>query len=354
MKHSKLVWQNIYYMLCYCVDELVYFNDAYIDYEELNGTHDLLAALLCNSFELLYKNGYIKEYNKEQIITGKPRGRVSIPKSIEKGSIGSAKLVCSVSNIGIDSELNRIIKASFSILIESNKLVDDKINKNLMAKLYRYREMLDNVSDIEISLRELYSITELPEWYRPIFTVCKLIWNDWIAFDSEGNHRLLELNDISRLCYIWQKYLLHFSQKYFNQLIVSNPTYIDGWKIDKNGNKQPRQRHLDLLINDKYNKKAVIADAKYYNSGDGDSVSNRDQVNTYCDIFYNNHMDYKITGLLLIASDRYTGHIGGKDGNNGIEINSYTININQDKDNMESDIIDIIESYLNKTKLEES
>lgn len=353
MKHYKLVWQNIYYMLCYCVDEIEHFKNACIDYEELNGTNDLLAALLCNSFELLYKNGYIKEYNKEQIITGKPRGRVNIPKSIGKGSIGSAKLVCDVNNIGIDSELNRIIKASFSILIESDKLVDDKIDRNLMTKLHRYREMLDNVSDIEISLREFYSITEMPEWYRPIFAVCKLIWNDWIAFDSDGNHRLLELNDMSRLCYIWQKYLLHFSQKYFNQLIVSNPTYIDGWKIDKNGDKQPRQRHLDLLINDKYNKRAVIADAKYYNSGGGDSVSNRDQVNTYCDIFYNNHMDYKITGLLLIASDKYTRHIGGKDGNNGIEINSYTININQDKEAMEKDIIDIIKSYLNKTKLEE-
>ena len=57
-------------------------------------------------------------------------------------------------------------------------------------------------------------------------------------------------------------------------------------------------------------------------------------------------MDYKITGLLLIASDKYTGHIGGSDGKNGIEINSYTININQSKDGMETDIINILESYL--------
>ena len=348
----RIKWSNIYYMLCYCVEELSYFKDAYIDDEEINGTNDLLATLLCRAFELLYKNGYIKDYNQEQVVTDKPRGRLNIPKSVSSGQLGRAKLVCNVSNIGIDTRLNRIIKSSFSVLIESDKANDDKMNINLKAKLYRYRGMLDNVSDVQVSLKELYEITEVPEWYKPIFAVCKLIWGDWIALDKEGDNRLFDLKDRNRLCYIWQKYLLHFSQKYFNQLTVSNPTYIDGWKIDKNGSKQPRQRHLDLLINDKYNKKAVIADAKYYNSGDGDSVSNRDQVNTYCDIFYNNHMDYKITGLLLIASDRCTGHIGGKDGNNGIEINSYTININQDKDNMESDIIDIIESYLNKTKLE--
>ena len=342
MKHSKLVWQNIYYMLCYCVDELVYFNDAYIDYEELNGTHDLLAALLCNSFELLYKNGYIKEYNKEQIITGKPRGRVSIPKSIEKGSIGSAKLVCNVSNIGIDSELNRIIKASFSILIESNKLVDDKINKNLMAKLYRYREMLDNVSDIEISLRELYSITELPEWYRPIFTVCKLIWNDWIAFDKEGNHRLLELSDNKRLCYIWQKYLFNLAKHKFSEYKVYRPSFSGirhNWQTD-------------LVIEDINKKYALIADAKWYETSDM-STTNMSQVNTYESKYLHKYSDRTTDGIVVYASNSDTTIFPPEPMDNGKTVTEVLININQDKDSMKKDILDIFKSYINKTKLEE-
>lgn len=335
MKHSKLVWQNIYYMLCYCVDELVYFNDAYIDYEELNGTHDLLAALLCNSFELLYKNGYIKEYNKEQIITGKPRGRVNIPKSIERGSIGSAKLVCNVSNIGIDSKLNRIIKASFSILIESNKLVDDKINKNLMAKLYRYREMLDNVSDIEISLRELYSITELPEWYRPIFTVCKLIWNDWIAFDKEGNHRLLELNDNKRLCYIWQKYLLEFCRKEYSEYKVHNPVFGDG----------RHQWRTDLIIDDKSSKFALIADAKWYETSLM-STTNINQVNAYESKYIHKYPEYSTVGLVIYASSDKTTVFEPEMMDNGKTVTEVLININQDKELLENDIKNIINKYL--------
>lgn len=335
MKHSKLVWQNIYYMLCYCVDELVYFNDAYIDYEELNGTHDLLAALLCNSFELLYKNGYIKEYNKEQIITGKPRGRVSIPKSIERGSIGSAKLVCNVSNIGIDSKLNRIIKASFSILIESNKLVDDKINKNLMAKLYRYREMLDNVSDIEISLRELYSITELPEWYRPIFTVCKLIWNDWIAFDKEGNHRLLELNDNKRLCYIWQKYLLEFCKREYSEYKVHNPVFGEG----------RHQWRTDLIIDDKSNKFALIADAKWYETSLM-STTNINQVNAYESKYIHKYPEYSTVGLVIYASSDKTTVFEPEMMDNGKTVTEVLININQDKELLENDIKNTINKYL--------
>ena len=335
MKHSKLVWQNIYYMLCYCVDELVYFNDAYIDYEELNGTHDLLAALLCNSFELLYKNGYIKEYNKEQIITGKPRGRVSIPKSIEKGSIGSAKLACNVSNIGIDTQLNRIIKASFSILIESNKLVDDKIDRNLMAKLYRYREMLDNVSDIQVSLKELYEITDIPEWYKPIFTVCKLIWNDWIAFDKEGNHRLLELNDRSRLCYIWQKYLLKFCKREYSEYKVHNPVFGEG----------RHQWRTDLIIEDKNDKFAVIADAKWYETSSM-STNNINQVNAYESKYIHKYPEYSTVGLVVYASSDKTTIFEPEMMDNGKTVTEVLININQDKELLENDIKNIINKYL--------
>ena len=334
-KHSKLEWQNIFYMLCYCIDEIVHFKDAYIDYEELNGTNDLLAALLCNSFELLYRNGYIKEYNNEQIVTSKPRGRVNIPKSIEKGSIGSAKLVCNVSNMGIDNQLNRIIKASFSILIQSNKVIDNKINKNLMTKLYRYREMLYNVSDIQISLRELSDINDIPEWYKPIITVCKLIWNDWIAFDREGKHRLIELNDRDRLWIIWQKYLLEFCKREYSEYKVYRPSF-------------PGVRHnwqTDLVIEDINKKYALIADAKWYESS-AMSTANMSQVNTYESKYLHKYSDRTTDGIVVYASSDKTTIFEPEMMDNGKTVTEVLININQDKELLESDIKNIINKYL--------
>ena len=341
----KLEWQNIYYMLCYCIDEMVYFKDADVDYEKLNSTNDLLASLLCTAFESLYRNGYIKEYSNEQITTDKPRGRIDIPRSIITGSIGRGQLVCNVSNMGIDTKLNRIIKASFSILIEADKTNDDKIDDDLVTRLYRYREMLRVVSDINISARELDGIRDIPEYYKPIISICKLIWNDWIASDKDGEQRLLKLDKEKRLCYIWQKYLLNFCKKQFNQLEVSNPTWEDG-KKKINGEMQVRHRYVDLLLKDKQNKKAIIADAKYYNLGDANSISNTDQVNAYCDIFIKGNKNYKTTGLLLIASNENTDEVGNKVRDDETEIKSYDIKIDQDKEDMERDIINIIEKYI--------
>lgn len=332
----KINWYNIYYMLCYCIDELAYFDDAYIDYEEINGTHDLLATLLCKAFEHLYRNGYIKDYNQEQIITNKPRGRIDIPKSVSSGQLGKAKLVCNVSNIGIDTQLNRLIKASFSILIESNKLVDDKIDRNLMAKLYRYREMLDNVSDIQVSLKELYEITDIPEWYKPIFAVCKLIWNDWIAFDSEGNHRLLELNDRNRLWIIWQKYLFNLARKELPEYKVYRPSF-------------PGVRHnwnTDLVIEDVVNKYALIADAKWYETS-AMSTANMSQVNTYESKYLHKYSDRQTDGLVIYASDNNTKVFSPEPMDNGKTVTEILINVNQDSESMKNDILNIFRSYMN-------
>lgn len=334
-KLNKIEWKNIYYMICYCVDELVHFEQSEIDYEEINGTHDLLAALLCNSFEVLYRNGYIKEYKKEQIITDKPRGRIDIPKSITTGSIANGKLVCTVSNMDIDNTLNRIIKSAFSVLISSNSIVDDKISDKLLTRLYSYKQMLRKVSDIQISYSMLNDIRDVPEWYKPIMVVCRLILNDWIAFDKEGNHRLLELNDNKRLCYIWQKYLLEFCKREYSEYKVHNPVFGEG----------RHQWRTDLIIDDKSNKFALIADAKWYETSLM-STTNINQVNAYESKYIHKYPEYSTVGLVIYASSDKTTVFEPEMMDNGKTVTEVLININQDKELLENDIKNIINKYL--------
>lgn len=204
-----------------------------------------------------------------------------------------------------------------------------------MAKLYRYREMLDNVSDIQVSLKELYEITDIPEWYKPIFTVCKLIWNDWIAFDSEGNHRLLELNDRSRLCYIWQKYLLQFCKREYSEYKVHNPVFGEG----------RHQWRTDLIIEDKNDKFAVIADAKWYETSSM-STNNINQVNAYESKYIHKYPEYSTVGLVVYASSDKTTIFEPEMMDNGKTVTEVLININQNKELLENDIKNIINKYL--------
>ena len=137
-------------MISYCIDELAKFKDANINYEKVNCLNDLLAELLCKSFETLCKNGYLKEYRREQLVTNKPHGSLDIPKSVETGSLSRGNIVCKVNNLNIDNKLNQVIKAAFSILIDTNKTCSNKINSETVTRLNSYRAMLKDVSNIVV------------------------------------------------------------------------------------------------------------------------------------------------------------------------------------------------------------
>jgi 5-methylcytosine-specific restriction endonuclease McrBC regulatory subunit McrC len=335
-KLNKLEWKNIYYMLCYCVDELKYFEISDIEYEKLNGTNDLLAALLTKSFELLVRNGYIREYNKTNIITDRPRGNINIPKSIQTGNYGRGKLNCCVTNFDTNNNINQIIKAAFKVLIINNNVTEDKISKNLLIQLNKCIELLRKVDNISVNKDTVNSIQDIPEWYKPVMVVCKLIINDWITLDETGKHRILELNDKNRLCYIWQKYILSLCKKHFKEYRVHNDV------LAGNG------RHFwkpDMVIENEHRKYALIADAKWYEVTEK-SINNINQVNTYEDKFKDEKSDYKTDGIILYASNNETILHPTEDMGNGNSVTEIEINIRQSKDKMEFDIIRIVDEYI--------
>lgn len=340
MKKAKIDWKNIYYMLCYCVDELQYFNDGLIDQENITGTHDLLAQLLINSFDILCRNGYIKKYRRDTIVTDKPHGRIDIAESIKTGNYSQGKLVCSVDSMDKNNIINQIIKLSFRVLIETNNVIDDKISEELLTRLYYCIGMLKDVDNIDISYKLLDSNMKIPEWYKPIFAVCKMILNDWLALDENGNTRLLELNDRERLCYIWEKFVRNLITKELaSGYNVSKPSY----KISAKKRANP-----DILVYSKSKNKAVVADCKWYEYTESTNA-NMYQAVTYGEIISDKYSDKEVTSLLLYSSsnDTHLSDIRDKEDNKGrFVVEEWQVNINQSFEDLKQDIIDIITKHI--------
>ena len=339
-KAHKIEWKNIYYMICYCVDELKYFSEDLIQQEEIKGTHDLLAQLLINSFEILYRNGYIKRYRQETIVTDKPYGKIDIPESIRTGNYEQGKLVCIVDTMDINNKLNQIIKAAFTVLIESNNIIDDKISDKLLSKLYYFRDMLKGVDSIDITYKLISSKTDIPEWYKPIFAVCKMVLSDWLALDETGNTRLLELNDRERLCYIWEKFVRNFLAKELPKYYsVSKPSYRMSAK---------KRANPDILIHCDNTDKVVVADCKWYDSGE-QTNANMYQAVSYGEIVSVEYATKEVTSILIYASNDSTqiSDIRDKEDNKGrFIVEEWKVNVNQDIDLVKNDILSIFTAKL--------
>lgn len=338
-KISNLNWKNIFYMVSYCIDELANFKDADINYERVNCLNDLLAELLCKSFEALYKNGYLKEYRREQLITSKPHGSLDIPKSIETGSIYKGNIACKVNSLNIDNKLNQVIKAAFSILIDANKTCSSKINEKTITKLNSYKAMLKDVSNIEVTPLTLNSLVNMPKWYKPAIIASKIIINEWITLDKASGLRFVQLNDKERLWHIWQSYLFNFCKKEYTSCKVYAPVFKD-----EGGNKY----ETDLVVERKDKNYAIIIDAKWYETSRADTT-NISQVNTYEDLYIKTHNGSRTDGLLFYASDINVPNSAINKFEKGKTVTQIYININQDKELIENDIISIINETLSNS-----
>lgn len=348
MINSKIYWKNIYYMICYCVEELNYFQEADIDYEDIKGTHNLLAKLLTTSFTKLYKLGYIKRYIKEEIVTNKPYGEINIAKSIETGVYGQGKLVCTVDKLDIDNKFNQIIKAAFNILINTNDIISNKIDRDLMIELIKCKELLNKVTDIEITSKDTQLSNNIPDYYKPVMIISKFIIDEWIAKDDTGEHRILELNDRIRLRYIWEKFLRRYIREYLNTEKLSRYNYHTIKTTCKDGE---FTREIDMVIKSDDMPNIIVADAKWYEN-EKDTVHNSDQINRYCAIIKERFKDKNVTGILMYACSSlptYQGKVTTTNmGNKSAEYYKlkYFINIAQEFDKIKNDINKIVNEYL--------
>lgn len=342
-KLKNIQWKNIYYMICYCVEELEYFDDSEIDYEKVTGTHDLLAQLLVNSFEKILINGYTNRYTGEEIITDRPYGIINIEKSYQTGEYGQGRLICEISKYNENNYENQIIKAAFNLLLDANEKLDSPISDDLTVKLNRYRNKLNNVDNIKMTKEKVdkINIKQVERWYRPAIAVSKLIINDYIALDKDNETSLLHLNDQTRLCRIWEKFIRNYIKIY-----LDTRGYITDKRVIKNAGVEPDITIYSNIYND-----ILVIDAKWYEKQDG-SVDNTNQMVAYGAYTKNNNTDKKVTSTVAYACSKKDTHKCGE--MTLFENNEYSkftvaehyINVNQDFDKIKSDISDMVDEYI--------
>lgn len=343
MQLENIEWKNIYHMLCYAVDELRYFNENWIDYEEINGEHDLLAELLCSSFKLVYDNGYLYEYISKEIVTDKPYGDINIEKSIETGVLADRKLVCTVNSSDIDNRYNQLIKLAFNLLLESNNVISKKISIKLVARLKQYVMLLDDVTDIEPSREVLIGLDGATEWYRPVLSVCNLIVNDWLAWDESGEQRLLSLEDGARLRYIYQKATKNYYRQWGKYKVIT-----ETYKADDNDDDSNFLLIPDCVLVNERKKKLLIIDNKWYERSD--PRSSMGKTLTYgIRAKKTKRKDYEISAVTLVASSNKSGPacVDKRTPDIDVESSLYFQKMNTDFESIKQSWNDLADKYLN-------
>ena len=350
-------YRNLFYMLCYATKYLNKLEFADADIEDVQGTHDMLAYLLCKSFELLIKNGYIKEYDIIEVITDHPDGEIDIQKSMELGVYAEGKLVCRQNKLVIDNIYNQYIKAAINLLLTLSNDLKTPINSRLIYKLRIYKDVLDKVSHLEDAHNFNIDIDSAKLHYKPVLEVAQIIFEEYIIWDRndkdtnpDKRRSLFKINDSGALCYIFEEFGRNFYQKEYKKAHGEKKSY----NIDNEGfSKANYKDEVDLYL--KNDKDICVIDFKWYKEYNNKFTKRniaadvRHQIESYIDrIDYSENYDeqYKmLNGVAILAVDNDYPDIPSASFKANRRTNTVIryrgLNINKDFKSIKQQLIDI-------------
>lgn len=352
---NKKMCKNIFYMLCYAVDELAYFRLDESRLDNIRGIDDLLATILVNALDIWSDDSILRDYKDINICTDRIAGRIDFVKSYQTGSIANGMLHCGLSRLNEDTEYNQIIKFAIQTILYNG----DDVKTETHVKLLNYFNNFLHVTNIDYSQYRLFDIntSELPTSYRPVIAASRIVIDNMLISDeiiNEPNERpemLFQLDDSERYSRIFEKFVRNFYKKEYDAT-VSTPAYqMEG--IDDNGNICVSGWDKPDIVLTKGNR-TLIVDTKWYLNSHNESA-NRHEIESYIDSFYRftpNSKEYNVSGIILYANNGSTkskDYIKPKTENISRKVIIYqrTIDMNCDFDNIKRQLIDLIDNLFN-------
>lgn len=247
--------QNIYYMLSYAFQVLNEQGYKDIATEQFHNTAELMAAILTKGIATQIKRGIGKEYIVETEQLSTLRGKMDIAESIKKQTMLKKQLVCTYDEFSVNGIMNRIIKSTVELLLQSDIT---KARKKELKKLMVYFSDVDLVDLYTVNWNIQYNRNN--QTYRMLISICYLVVKGLLQTNSDGSTKLMDFLDEQRMYRLYEKFILEYYRREFPE-ITANASQIPWQLDDENGAKLPVMQ-TDVMLS--HEDKILIIDAKYY------------------------------------------------------------------------------------------
>ena len=294
--------QNVYYMLSYAFQVLNEQGYKNIATEQFHNTAELMAAILEKGIALQLKRGLGKEYISQMEALSSLRGKIDIAESIKTQSMMRKQLICTYDEFSVNSTMNRIIKSTVELLLCSNI---SKQRKKSLRKLMVYFGEVDFIDLHTVNWNVQYNRNN--QTYRMLISICYLVVKGLLQTQSDGSKKLMDFLDEQRTCRLYEKFILEYYRKEFENQIVANASQIS-WQLDNEENAMLPVMQSDIML--QRGDRVLIIDAKYYEHStqvqfDKHTLhsGNLYQIFTYVKNkeYELKDKDHKVSGMLLYA-----------------------------------------------------
>lgn len=268
---GKIPISNIYYMMAYAYKELTEEDISYIDPEQFDDLHCLMAEIIILRTSYQLKKGLLHSYEEQGEELSVVRGRINITETINRGLAVRCKLFCEFDEYVSDTLMNRILKSVMLLLLRSDIRPEQS---DRLKGLLRFFSGVECTELRNVSWERL-SFSRHNADYRFLMTICRMIAENMIYSTEDGDRLVKNISDTERLSNLYEKFLLGYFRRVWGDRLNVEAPYID-WDCDSGDNYLPKMR-TDLVLRDEAQHRKLIIDAKFYNE-DTQNYSGKDTL----------------------------------------------------------------------------
>ncbi len=248
--------RNVYYMLAYAFRALSERGWDSFDAEEFDNADDLCAAILCHGIGLQLKRGLRQEYIDRTESLPSPRGKIELSQSLRTRALMRHQAVCTWSDLSPDSEMNRILKSTMLLLLQSDAASERKHGlRRLLAYFVDVSET--DLAHVDWSMR----FDRTTKGYRMLMGACWLACSGLLQKQNDnGKKPFVAFEDDQKMSHLYEKFVLEYYRRERPDLKVGAP-YIE-WALDDEVNDLLPAMRSDVVLSQ--GNDILIIDCKYY------------------------------------------------------------------------------------------
>ncbi len=345
-EHIKI--QNLYYIFLYAWEKFYEGRSLKLDVEDGPDLPNLLTSILIKSIKRIVKKGLHKDYKSIIINETFIRGKIDFKQSISNNFMATNKLSCRVSDLSVDSLLNKVLKKTL-INLKQNRKVKENLRKEIcfLLKFFGDVEEVDNIG-LYLSKSKL---SQNNNYYRLPIELCRMLNELRIPTHEKGTYIFSDiLDDEIRMGDIFERFVGSFFKHEQIEFQVKTSQQLS-WQFHSLGGDMsliPKQM-MDITLSNK--KKIVIIDTKFYKKPLVNKYLGQDkfipdhlrQIVTY--ISNTEHElegNKEIEGILLYADVEGLKRLNEKYMWRDHTISIKSINLNQDWQKVHRELLSIV------------
>lgn len=223
--------------------------------EDFDNAADLCAAILVRGVQSQLRRGLGRDYVGQTEALSALRGRIDVTESLKTRTLLRGQMVCDYDEFSADTRMNRILKATMSLLLRADVR---PATKRELRQLLSYFQDVGAADLSHVDWRMRYDRNN--QTYRMLMGVCQLVAEGLLQTQDDSTQRMMDFFDDQRMSHLYEKFILEYYRREHPEL-SAEASYVR-WALDGEGDEFLPAMRSDVTL--RRGSDVLIIDAKYY------------------------------------------------------------------------------------------